>query len=549
MFPFNKRALLATAFLLAVALARSAADPAILSDRRTKLSYTAAVFEHTGTLEPNNDTASQIVVKNLDFYKRAAKIAKSKGADVIVYPEYGLFPLVSRQSMKQFLENVPDPKTTNTIPCSQPDLYKDRTILRTLSCIAQNNSMYVVGNMGDIQPCEDSDCPPDGEYHYNTNVVFDRNGTLLLKYHKEHPFFEFGVDVPKEQQVPIFKTDFGIFATYICFDIAFGRMSEVARWPAVDGIMFPTKWRDATPQYLSVPYFQAWALGNNITLLAANRQAPGVASIGSGIFHSRDGALAYTFNPDSISKLVVARVPKPGVQKMSSKASITAITSNDTWEISDDGEDVPDKCSSESGYPCFKEQMLENYTFVKLNKSYGEVKACNNGMCCSVSYTTSGLREQYYLGVFNGTISVLDTYRWCEENCVLVRCDAFGDLACGSFPLKASTRFHTVYMKANFSTESVYPSAVNTGVRLAERMKFLYDRETSTRTLWTTDFGGNQLIAYGMKGRCYNKDPPYPKQPFQTRFEEKNSSLKLPDESTNSDERMRSDIIRLIAEK
>jgi pantetheine hydrolase len=55
-----------------------------------------------------------------------------------------------------------------------------------LSCLAKNNSIYVVANMGDKKPCNTSDshCPPDGRFQYNTDVVFDSQGKLVARYHK-----------------------------------------------------------------------------------------------------------------------------------------------------------------------------------------------------------------------------------------------------------------------------------------------------------------------------------------------------------------------------
>ena len=56
--------------------------------------------------------------------------------------------------------------------------------MNRLSCLAKENDMYIVVNMGDIKPCNNADphCPVDGRYQYNTNVAFDNNGKLIARY-------------------------------------------------------------------------------------------------------------------------------------------------------------------------------------------------------------------------------------------------------------------------------------------------------------------------------------------------------------------------------
>jgi len=64
-------------------------------------------------------------------------------------------------------------------------------VIRDLSCAARTHEIYTVVNLGEIEHCSarNAECPnynqeactPDGAFHYNTNVVFDRQGTIIAK--------------------------------------------------------------------------------------------------------------------------------------------------------------------------------------------------------------------------------------------------------------------------------------------------------------------------------------------------------------------------------
>ncbi|GBN56027.1 Vascular non-inflammatory molecule 3 [Araneus ventricosus] len=478
--------------------------------------YTAAVFEHAKIRTPN-DSASSIIQRNLRFYFSAANEAKSQGADVIVFPEYGIIPPGKRDELKKFLEYIPDPKESRVNPCEQNDAYSSRPILNTLSCMAKANSIFVVANMGDIQKCEnDLRCPEDGVFQFNANVVFDRDGTLVLKYHKEHLNFEFGMDLAREQQDSTFETDFGTFATYNCFDIDFQRMSEVARSPGIDGIMLTAIYGNRAPLKTTVQFWEAWALGNNATLLVANLQMPGDLSMGSGIFHGENGALGYTFNPDGLSKLVVARVPKLKSPEISPESNITVIYPDYSvnWNMTTD---LPAECSLKllnqsndisTDYRCTEENIT--FSFVPLKESSGHIETCHNGLCCALDYQTKGLNDQFFLGAFSGMYSHFGRYFWCEEDCVLARCDPFGDSPCATYPTKSLTVFEHVHLSGNFSSEVVYPSVLESGSKLVSRTEWRHQRSNQNETSVIFQNGhGRNLLVVGLKGRCFERDPPY----------------------------------------
>ena len=75
---------------------------------------------------------------------------------IIVFPEDGLYGFdYKREQIFPFLEIIPDPSQLKNSwnPCTDPDRFDNREVLRELSCIAHNSSIAVVANMGDVLYC------------------------------------------------------------------------------------------------------------------------------------------------------------------------------------------------------------------------------------------------------------------------------------------------------------------------------------------------------------------------------------------------------------
>lgn len=113
--------------------------------------------------------------------------------DIIVFPEatldgnYTLVPDVS----------------TKTIPCNSTEEFEN--YLKELSCAAASRKIYLVVNLkekmictpesqaliGDKRPCSSS-----GYSLYNTNVAFDRSGTVVARYCiKFHVCYQTAVEI------------------------------------------------------------------------------------------------------------------------------------------------------------------------------------------------------------------------------------------------------------------------------------------------------------------------------------------------------------------
>lgn len=460
------------------------------------------------------------------------------GADIIAFSEYGILSYsANRSEVRKYAEHVPDPIEGNFNPCDETSMFKGSLVLVTLSCMAKEHRIYVVGNMIDQQPCDaafqtcDLDniencdsgsarpkCPEDGAFLYNTNVAFDKEGRLLARYHKFYPYFE-AVNKPENPDYSLFDTEFGVFGLIVCADSFFKESVNYVQKYDVETIIFSTYWFDDICLLHSVEFQQAWALSNGVNFLASNIHQPGTGSLGSGIYSKYYGALKYSYNPDGHSKLLVAKVPRTrngGHLPAGRVTEVTIITEEGSRDEEETGENFPRHCYDKSiekadddgmSYRCFK-QKLSKYALKKLESPSGMLQECHNGMCCSISYSAESMDEDFYLAVFNGTSDTGNVYYFCEESCVLVRCDSFETKPCAILPSESKTIFHIVEMKTSFTAKGIFPSVLKTKYRLAPKSEWNFKTDENSATLEFTSESRVPLLKAGFFGRCYDRDPP-----------------------------------------
>ncbi|NXM92461.1 VNN3 protein, partial [Oenanthe oenanthe] len=184
----------------------------------------AALYEHNVVLSEDTEVpvsseeVLMLMEKNNAILEAAIKEAARQGAHTIVIPEDGVYRWVfTRETIYPYLEDIPDPQVDWILFAPSP-------VVERLSCLARNNSIYVVANMGDKKPCNSSDprCPSDGHYQYNANVVFDSEGKLVACYHKYNLFVtEEQFHYPKDPGFVTYNTSFGYFGTFTCADILY----------------------------------------------------------------------------------------------------------------------------------------------------------------------------------------------------------------------------------------------------------------------------------------------------------------------------------------
>ncbi|XP_062834577.1 pantetheinase isoform X2 [Anolis carolinensis] len=468
--------------------------------------YIAAVYEHAVILSGattalvSREDALKLMNKNLDILEGAIKTAAEQGAHIIVTPEDGVFGWVfTRDSIYSYLENIPDPQV-NWNPCIEPGRFGSAQVQERLSCMARNYSIYVVANMGDKKPCNSSDpqCPSDGRYQYNTNVVYDSEGKFVARYHKYNLFAsEIYYNYAKDPQFVNFNTPFGKFGVFTCADMLNFRepaVSLVEKFK-VDTVLFPTAWMNTLPLLSAVQYYSAWAMGMRINLLAANIHKPMFDITGSGIF-APDGPKAYHFDMETKhGKLLLADLD---VHPRLSPTYPPPVN----WSLYASSI----KHFSPRSQVFNANIYFDNFTFTELSQEAGNYTVCHKGLCCHLSYKmTEKLEDEIYaLGAFDGLHIIEGEYYL--QICTLLKCNSTDVKSCGQRVDTAQTSFDSFSLSGTFNTSYVFPEVLLTETQLAPgEFQVLTDgRLISKRKL------SKPVLCVALFGRWYQKDSPHP---------------------------------------
>ena len=365
--------------------------------------------------------------------------------------------------MFPFLEVIPDPQKVKWNPCLQPKKFPNTDFQRRLSCMARKHKLYLVANMGSVEPCSvavDTDCPNDSRYQYNTNVAFDPRGLLVARYRKHHTFYleRITYDTAKMVDYAAFKTPFGNFGTFICFDILFQEptISLIDKWN-LDSIAFPTAWVNVLPFFSATPFHGSFSTGKSINFLASNIHVPSIKATGSGIYTPGKTHVYRNLMVKSGSKLLISTVDiKP---KQITYRKVT----------------FPRNMKSKT---LFKSKIFgDMYNFAELPGKRGVAAVCHGDLCCRVRYRykTKATDEYYALGAFDGLHIMEGTYY--IQMCLLVKCGNMSRSSCGAQVTEAKTRFRFLSITGNFSTPYVYPSMVTAGVNPSDG-EYKYDGQS-----------------------------------------------------------------------
>jgi len=198
----------------------------------------------------------------------------------MVFPEFGLGGVfTSRDGLLPYTEDIPD---VQALPCLTGDA-ASQPISVNASCFARDNNVTIAIEYYDVKRCDrssDVNCPEDGRYQYNTEVVFDRQGRIIARYYKYHEWIPFraAIDMPQEAPIVTFNTDFGVtFGIFMCFDIAFPDPALTLVKMGVQHFVYSV----AMDMVFGKMVHEAWSAQTNTVLLSSN-----LGQRWSGIFDS-----------------------------------------------------------------------------------------------------------------------------------------------------------------------------------------------------------------------------------------------------------------------
>ncbi|XP_050413859.2 vascular non-inflammatory molecule 3 isoform X2 [Patella vulgata] len=463
--------------------------------------FTAAVYEHAVILPQGSKDgvvsrrdALKTIMTNIDIYSAQAKMAALKRVDILVFPEGGLFGWdFDRNTITPYLEHVPVTKQGEWNPCTHPGTYPDSKIQHHLSCMARNNSLYIVGNLGNKIECDenaDGYCPDGGQYQYNTAVVFDRNGDLVASYNKRNLNNEPQYDYPQKAELVSFNTPFGLFGLYFCdeiyhYDPAMRMIDELG----IPNVVCPTSWRDSYPNGIAIQTLSGFARGFGINMLAANVHRPDMGKQGSGIY-SPDGVVAsyYDNRSGSSGKLLVATtgvIRRPVRQRLPQyETSMQAEGGSQDTFMSDVNGD--------------------SYKLVILDSRQRSLRLCVAEMCCEIEYDIefrSG--DVYAFGVFSGNHAQPKNGKYnYYQSCMVLKCPNSTQESCGKQSTDASSVFTHLRINAFFSTNYIYPLHV---ASRRGQLILLSEWNYQDGVLWSRQ-RTYPLVSAGFYGRIYERD-------------------------------------------
>ncbi|RZB39275.1 CN hydrolase domain containing protein, partial [Asbolus verrucosus] len=414
----------------------------------------------------SNETAKkdEIISANTDRY--ITLLDSINGTlDMIIFPE-------------ATLGNNPDTAVDLTIgdnPCDNNKTNPE--FIQNLSCAARKHDTYMVVNL--VQKVETKstnqteNCQNADNCFYNTDVVFDKNGTIVYTYHKYNLFGEKELDKPPTAEDVVIETDFGAkFGIFTCFDILFKKPAQDLLSDKVDAIIYPTMWFSELPFLTSLQTQQMWSQAHNMRLFASGANNPSVGSGGTGIYDGEAGAVWEDIMPEGGFEVTVYRQTK---------------TQKQTVKVTTENEEIDALAKKMDSFHLGVDASVKDYKNKVLNTS-AEVSndtVCYKSkegkeFCCESTIKTTTAKANadkksytYHLVAYSGIRSYSGVYNGGIEICAIIACLDDSLSSCGQrFPnyddVEWPITFEEISIKATFDVndnKTQFPNSLLSSIR------------------------------------------------------------------------------------
>ncbi|XP_058463790.1 vanin-like protein 1 [Malaya genurostris] len=466
--------------------------------------YWAGVVEFSYK-DKDTEDASVNTAKNLERYVQMINSSETDPVDIIVFPEYGLNAIETASFVPGADEKI--------APCNN---FEYERIVQDLSCVARARRKYLVVNLVEKAVCPEKEdtrrCAADGLYHFNTNVVYDRNGVVIARYRKYNLFGERGINTTTSVETVRFETDFGVlFGTFTCFDLMFDQPALQLIRDGVTDIIFTTMWFSELPFLTAAQIQQAWAFENNVNFLASGASYPEIGSTGTGIFAGKRGRILAIMNHQADVKLYVAKVPKI-----------------DRAEAEINRQPVVKYNPSEMKNLKLKRDQLDTYETVNLpleSSNNYTLTLCQTSLCCNftLNYTVNlpVSNQQFYryrLAVNNGARTFDGFADGFITACAIFACTGDNLETCGARFENSNTtvnaiQFNSIDLHGVFPGDDevfLMPNSVDMSIlplevdefQYSER-KFLEDTKTFKEIRHTLISPRSDLFTFAIWGRQF----------------------------------------------
>ncbi|KAG7170163.1 Vascular non-inflammatory molecule 2-like, partial [Homarus americanus] len=500
--------------------------------------YTGAVLEYEPYDEWGEEGGLGIVRENSRVLAEYVNLAKTQGADIFVAPEYGVTSIklhqVKGDDLFSLMHYVPDPGFLFA-PCILEVDSSNIEAIRTLSCAALENQIYVIVDMGEASPCNidtasknpfgnaidnSYDCPESGYIFYNTQVVFNRNGTVIARYHKKNLFLEpeFMPGTEPDEQA-VFTTDFGVtFTLQVCFDIAFLHPGVTnIETHGIKDVVMSTSWVDILPFIIAPSVQNGWSRGLGVNLLVSGYHLPELSKLGSGIYRGFSNmAHDYVYDPESGNKLIVSEVES--VASVSGKSPSTPRKSGKTSLSPKGNNSIRVRGSAEGSIKLGRDHLFLYDDLSEFSREilvHGEssephqAEVCHqDGLCCSLSYTSTSSLNYTFMAYSGILVEGFGVYKVYAQICSVVWCQTEDISTCARVDdqLPENDEFGPFTITGNFSVGHVYPMFLTRNLTLVQNDLYSIDGNGYTLTM-STEVPTQSLMTTGFYARWYQRDP------------------------------------------